>query len=168
MQLPKRRSQSLRIDEENMDGDFVTAEGLERMKKTLRDLEDTQRPRAVEDVSTSVIKGDLSENAEYQEARSRLSRIQSRVFSLQERIKRAIVIEQTPGQQGNIQLGSTVMVRVHKQEREYQIVGPQESNPSRGKISHVSPLGSALLGHRVGEIVMIGENQLRYEILRVS
>lgn len=155
MQLPTRRSQKLKQHEDDSQYHFLTAAGLEWLKRDLRDIETIQRPQAVEDVSTAVQKGDLSENAEYQEAKSRLARIDSRIFSLKERIKRTVIIEQSPDPSGRVRLGSTVVVEMHGERKTYELVGPQETNPTRGRISHLSPLGSALLNHIVGDIVEV-------------
>lgn len=143
----------------------MTQLGIQRLKNTLEDLEHHQRPTAVKDVSEAVQKGDLSENAEYQEAKMRLARIDGRIFSLKERIKNAVVIPDA-GTSGKIQLGSTVLLYVNGHQREYQIVGPSETNPTKGRISHLSPLGAALLGRVAGETVAM--NDAEYQIVEVT
>lgn len=151
MQIPKRRSQSLKILEEK--DNFLTADKVERLKKDLEDLEKRQHPQAVEDLSVALQKGDLSENAEYTESKARLARIDGRIFSIKERIKNAVIIEQDAGSSTEVRIGSTVLLSVNGTQREYQILGTQESDPSRGRISYRSPLGSALIGHATGESV---------------
>ncbi len=150
MQLPKRRHQTLKIHEDE-GPELLTAGAIERMHRSLADLKAVQRPQAVTDLSEARAKGDLSENAEYQEAKGRLSRIDGRIFSLTERLKRAVVIERSTG--GEIRLGSCVIVEVNGKQKTYDIVGPREADPSRGRISHVSPLGEALTGHVAGDTV---------------
>ncbi|MFA6429158.1 MAG: transcription elongation factor GreA [Patescibacteria group bacterium] len=169
MQLPKRKSQQLKGRDDDEASNILTAEGLQRLKETLVDLEKRQQPQAIEDVSVAVQKGDLSENAEYQEARARLSRIQARIFSIKDRLKRVQVIAQDPASAGRIQLGATVVVEVNGNQRTYEIVGPRETNPSQGRISHVSPIGEALLGHHAGEEVLIQTQNgtVTYRILEV-
>ncbi len=124
----------------------------------------------MEDLSVAVQKGDLSENAEYQDARARLSRIDGRIFGLKERIKNAIPIEEGVGASGRVRIGSTVVLRAAGQEKTFQILGSHESNPARGRISHLSPLGAALLDHAVGENVTITtpQGETTYEILEVK
>lgn len=171
MRLPKRRSQILQLSPFARDDGsaYLTAAAIERLKKQLLDLEKIERPKTVEDLSVAVQKGDLSENAEYQDARARLSRIDGRIFGLKERIKNATVIAEGAGATGRVQIGSTVVLRVAGREKTYQILGSYESNPSRGCISHLSPLGAALLNHTVGESVTISapQGETTYEIVEV-
>lgn len=147
----------------------MTAEAVTRARRDLERLETVERKQAVEDLSVALQKGDLSENAEYQEAKGRLGRIDGRIFNLKERLKRATVIEQGSSD-GTVRLGSNVMVHVNGQQKTYDIVGPQESNPSRGRISHVSPLGSALIGHTQGDTVTIEtpNGPVAYQIIDVK
>jgi len=154
MQIPKRRSQLLKIqDDENLSV-YLTPQALERLKKSLDDLM-RERPQVVEDLRIAVQKGDLSENAEYQDAKARLGRIDGRIFATKEKIKNAVMIEKGPDASGRIRLGSTVLLSINGRQKAYSIVGPQESNPTQGRISHISPLGAALLGHSVGETVTL-------------
>lgn len=168
MRIPQRRSQALQIREEN--DNLITADKLERLKRDLEDLEKNQRQKIVEDLVFAREQGDLSENAEYQDAKAKLGRMDGRIFNLKERIKNAQVIERPSGPSGKINIGSTVTVVSDGKEKTYQIVGTQESNPSRGMISHRSPLGEALLGHAAGEKVLVEINgvPVGYSILRVG
>lgn len=150
MRLPQRRSQQLR--DHGPVSNELTAEAVERLKRTLVRLQKEERPKIVVDLSHALTLGDFSENAEYQDAKHRLSRIDGRIFGLQERIRNAVVIERTTPD-GTVRLGSTVIVNMNGKEKTYRILGPQEADPSRGNISHLSPLGSALMGRRVGESV---------------
>ena len=160
----------LRTYDDNDTSHHLTPEKMERLKMDLLDLEKTQRPLTVDDLSQALKKGDLSENAEYQDAKARLARIDGRVFSIKERLKNAIVIERGPSESGDVRIGSTVLLSVNGHQREYQILGSQETNPARGRISHLSPLGSALLGHAAGETVTVtAENgTTAYGIIRVT
>ena len=153
MRLPIRRSQLLRRSDEDGGAQYVTIQGIQRLKDELHRLETVERPLVVQDVALFVQRGDLSENAEYQEAKSRLARMDSRIFNLKDRLRRVVPIEQGSDSSGRIRLGSTVVVETNGIEKTYFIVGPQETNPSRGRISHLSPLGSALLHHVAGESV---------------
>ncbi|MFA5185430.1 MAG: transcription elongation factor GreA [Patescibacteria group bacterium] len=168
MQIPKRRSQMLQKREEQ--DNYITADKLERMKRDVYELEKLQRPKVVEDLAFAREQGDLSENAEYQDAKAKLGRIDGRLFSMKERIKNAVVIEQGMNSAGTVQIGSTVTLSGSGKEKTYQIVGSQESNPSRGMISRHSPLGSALLNHTAGETVVIqaGDNLIEYVIIEVK
>ncbi|MCK9360887.1 transcription elongation factor GreA [Patescibacteria group bacterium] len=148
MRLPQRRSQMM--VKHGPESDHLTPEALERLKNTLHTLEKIDRPKIVVDLSHALTLGDFSENAEYQDAKARLSRIDGRIFGLKERIKNAIVIKRN-GSADSIQLGSTVKFNLAGKEKTYEILGPQEANPTRGKISYLSPLGAALIGKKAGE-----------------
>ena len=155
MQLPHRRSQALKRDEDREDTILLTAEGIQRLKDTLRYLEKEERPKIVEDLSQALLLGDFSENAEYIDAKARMSRIDGRIFSIKDRLRRAAEIGGGKNVSGRIRLGSTVILDVGGKRKMYQIVGPQETDPSRGRISHLSPLGALLLDHAAGDHVSV-------------
>ncbi|MFH1620884.1 MAG: transcription elongation factor GreA [Patescibacteria group bacterium] len=170
MRLPFRKSQALR-QVAGSENDYLTAAAIERLKKDLHNLEKSERPMAVEDLSVALAKGDLSENAEYQDAKSRLSRIDGRIFSIKDRLKRVIVIDESVSSTGRIHIGSTVVLEPGPGvKRTYQIVGPRETNPTRGRISHLSPLGAALLNHTAGETIELDVQggTAKYKILEVK
>lgn len=147
MRLPKRRSQMMR--DHGPESHELTPEALERLRRTLERLQTQERPKIVEDLSHALTLGDFSENAEYQDAKARLSRIDGRIFGLRERIRNAVIIE--GGSSDEIGIGSTVEFILAGKEKTYRIVGSQESDPSRGNISYHSPLGAVLIGKRVGD-----------------
>lgn len=169
MQVPKRRHQLLKIHEPEAVV-YLTKEGIRRLHEQIEDLEKRQKPQTIEDLSAALAKGDLSENAEYTDAKARLGRIEGRIFSLKQRLKNVVEIQQGVSDDGTVQIGSIVTVRVNGKERKYSIVGPQESNPTAGRISHQSPLGVALLRSRVGDIVTVDapEQTISYEILTIE
>lgn len=112
--------------------------------------------------------GDFSENAGYQIAKGTLRRINDRIVTLEERIKTAIPIEQGT-KDGTIRVGSTVTVETNQKPMIFEIVGSMETNPSRGRISHRSPLGVALLGHVAGDEVILKtpEREVVYRVIDV-
>ena len=167
MRLPIRKSQLLKPQDDE-DIVLLTPGAVERLKRELEDLEKVQKPKAIEDVSRSVQLGDLSENAEYREAKPRLSRIESRIFTIKDRLKRVVLIQKDPSSD-RVQLGSTVVVETAGKRRSYFIVGPRESSPTQGRISHVSPLGLALTGHSAGERVTIQapNGEVEYQIIEI-
>ena len=130
----------------------LTAAAIERFKREVVDLEKRQRPEAVLEVRRLAEMGDFYENFGYQNAKALLRRINSRIDSLKERIKNSIPIKTT--NDGTIRLGSTVTVFVNAKPTTFEIVGSLETNPSRGRISHNSPIGIALIGHKTGEEVI--------------
>lgn len=168
MQVPKRHKEAFRKYGPS-DDRHLTREALERLRRTLTDLEKNQRPKAVEDLRVAAAMGDLSENAAYSEAKGRLMGIDGRIFSLKERLKNAIVIEAGPAADGRVCLGATVVVKAGTNRRVFTIVGPQETDPTQGRISHLSPLGAALLEHGVGDCVTLKTpyGETLYEIVEV-
>lgn len=99
--------------------------------------------------------GDLSENAEYHEAREQMGWLQGRLQELRAILDRAEMIEEGSQKKSVVDLGTTVIVDISGKQKEYAIVGAQEANPMIGKISNESPLGQALLGKRVGDEVEV-------------
>ncbi len=166
MQIPQRRAQKLRKQDEGPL--YLTPAGVKKLERELKDLE-RQQPEAIEDVDRTKQLGDFSENAEYQDAKFRLRRINDRIFSIKEKLKHVVVIQNDANDTGQVQLGSTVVLRVGGKEKTYQIVGPAEVNPSRGRISHVSPLGSELIGRMAGEKIILKTEAgaVEYEIVEV-
>lgn len=152
MQTPWRRSDKFRKRD---DGPvYLTQSGLDRLKQEVTRLE-AELPAIISEVQFTRSHGDLSDNAEYKEAKFKLRRTQARITTLRSRIARAIVIKKDPLLSGTIQLGSAVTLEVKGKRVVYEIVGPLEADPIHGRISHVSPLGSALLGHRANDVVAI-------------
>lgn len=152
MRLPQRRSQQARQLRDDLEQSLeLTDEALARLKRTLNDLEERERPKIVLDLSHALTLGDFSENAEYQDSKARLSRIDGRIFSLKDRIKRALPITKGVDAEGRIRVGSEVTVEINGKQKTFQILGTQESNPLKGKISSISPLGKTLIGKRAGD-----------------
>ena len=164
MQVPKRRSeQNVKRDSGPL---MVTADGLARLKRTL----DTVRaglPAMIKEVERTKEHGDFSENAAYQDAKATLRRAHSRVASLEDRIKRSVIIEKTDSD--TVQLGSTVVVEAAGKKFTFEILGPHEANPAKGRISDQSPLGKALIGQKAGDTVdvVLAERAVTYRILEV-
>lgn len=112
------------------------------------------RPRLVAEVARLAETGDFSENAGYQNAKARLRGLNNAILVLEEQLKRAEILK-APTRTDVVQVGSTVVLEQDGRQRTYQILGSTETNPAFGIISHSSPLGSALLGRKIGERVMI-------------
>lgn len=168
MRLPQRTSQQLRDQDTSDDVVYLTPEGAEKLKRELERIEKVDLPAALESMRFALTLGDFSENAEYQEAKPKLARLQGRVLIIKDRLKRAIITQASDG--GRVTMGACVTVEVNGKERTYQLVGPHEANPSQGRISHLSPVGAALLNRKVGEIVRV-ENEgggTEYRILRIE
>lgn len=109
--------------------------------------------------------GDLSENAAYTAAKFYLRRINDRITSIGEKLKFAIIIEEGSSD-GVVRIGSTVTVCVNGKDATFAVLGAHETNPSKGAISYLSPVGAALLGHRAGDVVVV--RGISYSIVRVA
>ena len=133
----------------------MTPAAIARMKVELERLLSKDRPEMIKEVQRTAEMGDFSENFAYQQAKHALRRINTRIMTLEDKIKRAIPIDAgTSG--GVVRLGSTVVVDNDDKRHTFEIVGPHETNPTRGRISHQSPLGVVLIGHAVGDEVIVG------------
>lgn len=165
MQVPRRRSeQSIKRDT----GPFlVTREGLERLERTLERLQG-HIPHMISEVEYTKSHGDFSENAAYQDAKATLRRTYNRIESIKDRIKRAEIIEKGPST-GKVQIGSTVVLELAGKKHTFEILGSHESNPAKGRISEKSPLGAALVGHEVGEEIVLNvkTGAVSYRILEI-
>jgi len=147
---------------------LLTAEGLEKLKRELDVLTGQRRKEVIERIQEAVAHGDLSENADYAQAKEEQSFIEGRIQELEEILKNAEIIKSNGG--SIVAVGSTVKVQVNGSERTYTIVGSNEANPAAGKISNESVVGQRLLGAKKGDVVSIetpgGKNQ--YEILDIT
>lgn len=167
MQIPKRRSSLHRKHQER--DDHLSAAAVERIRKTIDTIERFERPKAVEELSATREMGDLSENAAYSEAKARVARLDGKLFSLKERLKHAILIRPGADASGRARIGSTVTVEIRGKRKTYEITGSLETDPAAGRVSHLSPLGAALLGKKAGEtaVVVAGGKRVEYVIAEV-
>lgn len=154
MQVPKRRSQERRKYGGPAD-DFLSPAAIRKIEDELRRLANVSRPRALEDLTRAREMGDLSENAAYSEAKGRLMKIDSLIFEMKERLKHAVVIKPGADSEGRARIGSTVIVEINGKKRSYELTGSQETDPTTGRVSHLSPLGAALLGKKAGDVASV-------------
>ncbi|OGY57016.1 MAG: transcription elongation factor GreA [Candidatus Colwellbacteria bacterium RBG_13_48_8] len=134
---------------------FLTKEKLREFESELEQLRTEGRKEVSEDLRVAKELGDLSENSEYIAARERQQRVENRIAELEHLIRNAVIITKRHGGHEVIEVGSTVEVAHDDQITKFLIVGSSEANPEGGAISHESPLGQALMGHKVGEIVVV-------------
>lgn len=151
--------------------EFLTQEKFEELKKELEHLKTVRRKEVAESLEYARSLGDLSENAEYQEARDMQAAIEERITHLEQVIKEAkIVAADKKG--GVVGLGSTVTIKKDKEKdnREYSIVGSEEANIHEHKLSYLSPLGEALMGKREGEEFMFETpaGKQKYKVIKVA
>jgi len=148
---------------------YITAEGLEKLKKELEDLKTVKRKEIAERLEKSISFGDLTENAEYHETKEAQGFLEGRILELEDIVKNAVIVpEETKNRFA--QVGSTVLVKVGEATEEFKIVGVEEANPQEGKISVDSPLGKALINQPKGVIVEINApgGKMHYKIVKIE
>lgn len=136
---------------------ILTSEGLEKLEKELEYLKTVKRQEVAAEIKVALGYGDLSENSEYDEAKNKQAQMEIRIVEIEAMLKNAKVIDEAEISTDTVSLGCTVTVYdvEFDEEIEYNIVGSTEADPSNGKISDESPVGSALLGKKVGDLVEI-------------
>ncbi|MEK9152145.1 MAG: transcription elongation factor GreA [Patescibacteria group bacterium] len=147
---------------------YVTKEGLEKLREELHFLKTVKRREIAERIEKAKDLGDLSENAEYTQAKEDLSFTEGRIIELDDLVARAVVIEEKHGD--TVTIGATISVKYDGKEKDFTIVGSNESDPLKGMISNESPLGQAFLGHKVGEKVdvKVPSGTVRYTIVKIK
>jgi transcription elongation factor GreA len=147
----------------------LTKQGLENLKKELEDLEKNKRPKAVDRLQKARAMGDLSENSEYTAAKEELDLIERQIVEMNAIVENAEVIESSNNKQ-SVNIGSTVLVEVNGVKDEYTIVGEFEANPLEKKLSHISPIGKALMGKKVGDQIEIEvpAGKVRYKVIAIK
>ncbi|UCE70927.1 MAG: transcription elongation factor GreA [Nitrospiraceae bacterium] len=149
----------------------ITPDGYQRIKKELENLIKVERPANVKAIAEARAHGDLSENAEYHAAKERQSFIAGKINELQARIASSQVIDPSSISQDKIAFGATVkLLDVETdEEREYQLVGPDESDIKNNKVSITSPIGKSLIGKKEGDEVKVKApaRTIEYEILEI-
>jgi len=152
--------------------ELVTPEGLEKLQKELAYLTETRRKEVADRIRQAREFGDISENSEYDEAKNEQGLLERRIGELQRRVRYVKVVDPSEVEEDAVDLGTTVTLRVvgNGQERTFQIVGANESDPTSGKLSHASPVGKAVLKRKVGEKVMVftPRGATEYEIVNVE
>jgi transcription elongation factor GreA len=132
---------------------YLSEESLTELKTELETLRNTTIPEIAKRIDEAKQQGDLSENAEYHQAREDMAWAQGRVIEVEQIINNSqIIVKQDTGV---VAVGSTIQVELNGKSKNYTIVGPQEINPTQGLISNESPLGEAFLGHHVGDRVEV-------------
>ena len=132
-----------------------TRDGLEKLKDELRQLEKVERPNNIKAIEEARSHGDITENAEYQSAKERQAFLEGRINELKSVIARSEIIDTEKGTADRVVFGRTVLLYniTTGEEARYQLVGPYESEPEKGKLSVNSPLGQSLIGKEEGDEV---------------
>ncbi len=149
----------------------MSRERYEEIQKELEYLQTVREKEVSELIKEARSYGDLSENSEYDEAKTEQGKLYSKIAELKNLLENAEIVEHTH-RAGVVGIGSrvTVLDLEMNEQSEYQIVGSQEANPMTGRISDDSPFGKGLIGHKIGETVTVEApaGELRFEILNVT
>lgn len=136
---------------------MLTVEGLQKLEEELEYLKTIKRKEVAEKIKEARGFGDLSENAEYDEAKNEQNQVESRIIDLENMLKNAVVIDQDEVEIDKVGIGTRVKVYdvEFDEEIEYSIVGSTEADPDKNKISDESPVGKAILGKKAGDEVEV-------------
>lgn len=151
---------------------ILTYEGLKKYEEELHDLKVVKRQEVAQKIKEAREQGDLSENAEYDAAKDEQRDIEARIEELEKILKNAEVIVEEEVDLESINIGCRVKVLdvEYNEECDYKIVGSTEANSLKGKISNESPLGKALLGAKIGDVVTVEApmGELQYKVLEIQ
>lgn len=150
----------------------LTYEGLKKLEEELDYLKSVKRREVAEKIKIALGYGDLSENSEYDEAKSEQANLEIRIIQIENMLKNAKVIDEDDIKTDAVSVGSKVKLldQEFNEEIEYNVVGSTEADPSQNKISNESPLGAALIGKKVGNIVEVKApaGEIKYKILAIT
>lgn len=150
---------------------YLTKEGKEELERELHQLKTERIPELAMKLKEAVAQGDLKENADYHDTREQKSFVEGRIQYLENILRSAQIIE-TDGSTDEVRVGCEVTIREvgGDEDETYMIVGAAEANPREGKISHESPIGSALMGRRKGDKVKVRtpSGEITFKIRKIS
>jgi transcription elongation factor GreA len=148
---------------------YLTEEGIAKLKAELAELKGPRRNELARRLRSAVQMGDLSENADYHKAKEDQGFLEGRIQEIDYLLRNSVVIEKGPG--GSVGLGNHVTIQEGDlPEETYHVVGPKEADPRSGRISYESPIGRALVDHRVGDVVEVETpaGRLKFKILKIE
>lgn len=148
---------------------FITEEGFKKIKEELENRKTSVRQSIADAIKEAKEQGDLSENAEYSEAKRQQAENEARIAELEFMLKESTVVSHEKGKD-TVQMGSKVKVKFNGNEMEFRIVGSNEANPGEMKISNESPMGKAFMGHKKDDAVEVETpaGRIKYKILDVK
>ena len=147
---------------------YLTQEGMDELRKELDELIQVKRPEVINALKDARAQGDLSENAEYDAARTEQAIVESRIKELETMLERAVVITKTDTD--TVSIGTKVTLEYVDDEdtEEYSIVGSSEADPFLNKISNESPIAKAIMGLKVGSVVSVDSPNGKYNVKIVA
>jgi len=148
---------------------YLSKDGLEQIRQELEDLVNVRRAEIAARIHEAKEHGDITENAEYEDAKNEQAFVEGRIQALSALVKNAVVIKENHSST-HVQIGSTVTIQSRDGKESFQIVGSAEAAPADGKISNESPVGRALLGRKKGDevVVTVPAGDAKYKILSIS
>lgn len=151
---------------------ILTYQGLKKLEDELQELKVVKRKEVAQKIKEAREQGDLSENAEYDAAKDEQRDIEARIEDIEKILKNAEVVVEEEVELDKISIGCTVRILdcEYKEELEYKIVGSTEANSLKGKISNESPVGRALMGSKIGDVVKVETQvgELEYKVLEIQ
>lgn len=150
--------------------EYLTKEKYTELQAELTDLKTNKRKELADSLEYAKSLGDLSENAEYQEARALQATIEERIVKLENIIKHAVIVSDRHADTAGVGSHVTVKKQGTKETQEYKIVGSEEANTAEGRISNRSPLGEALLGKKKGDVFSFTtpKGTVKYEVVAIK
>jgi transcription elongation factor GreA len=155
----------------NIQPTYLTAEGAAKLEVELAELKGPKRQALAQRLRDAIQMGDLSENADYHKAKEDQGFLEGRIQELEFALRNAVIVEASNIPKNVVTVGVFVTVQEDGNQPEvFQMVGAQEADPRKGKISHESPIGHALMEHRVGDSVEIEtpDGIITYTILKIE
>jgi transcription elongation factor GreA len=150
----------------------LTQEGLDRLREEIERLSTVEREKVAERIREAREFGDISENSEYDDAKNDQAMLEHRINQLEEKLRRARVIKESEISTKTVSLGATVTLKDldYDEEFVYQLVGSAEADPTNHRLSNESPVGQAILGRAVGDVVTVPApvGTLKYEVLKIE
>ena len=151
--------------------ELLTQDGYNKLEEELEYLKTVKRKEVAERLKVAISFGDLSENAEYDEAKNEQAKLEEQILKLDEKLRKAVIIDESQIDLDIVMVGSIVKLYDFDfdEEIEYSIVGSAEADPFEGKISNESPVWKALLGARVGETVevQVPDGVSKFKVLEI-
>lgn len=151
---------------------YLTKEGLEKIENEVDELKSVRRKEVAERIKHALAFGDISENSEYDEAKNEQAWVEERIGKLENTLRNAVVISEEDITLEAVSVGTKVALKdmEYDEKVEYAIVGSAEADPYEGRISNESPVGSALIGSKIGDIVevQVPDGTIKYEVLSIS
>jgi transcription elongation factor GreA len=148
---------------------YISKDGLDKLRAELEEMLNVRRPEIAQRIHDAKEHGDLSENAEYEDAKNEQAFVEGRIQTLEAMIKNATIIDENTSTD-HVQIGSTVKVKGDDGPETFMIVGSAEAKPADGRISNESPVGRALLGRKKGEkvVVQVPAGDFSYTIVEIK